>query len=226
MRSLRLFLGLGALLSLMLLASPAAAGPGDVLATGWGELDSSDWLKGSGRGVYVHGVSRTVYRWRSLRSATDRIVPFSPLWQAFTFTVRDDRNRHRVSFETSVRGGADLYRGGFRGDVLYAFVELSPEGRWGHVRVGRQLLASGGASGLTRFDGLSARLVLHHLAIETHAGASLRSRSFVVPEDEREGHETGWGKDWTYGVALATSGLKHTQVRLGLHDRIDRKSVV
>ncbi len=208
------------LCALLLSASPAfAGGSGGVLATGWGDLEDTAWLKGEGRGVYVLGHARTVYRWRSLRSSTDRVVPFSPLHQSFRFVVRDDRNRHRVSFETSVRGGADLYRGGFRGEVLYAFVELVPEGRWASVKLGRQIIATGGADGLTRFDGLSGRLVLHHLALETFAGTSLRSRAFIVPEDERDTHETGWGRDWTYGFALATSGLRTTQVRLGFQDR-------
>ena len=198
---------------------PAEAGSGGVLATGWGEVDDGDYLKGSGQGIYLWGRSRTVYRWRSLRSSTDRVVPFSPLTQAFSFVVRDDRSRHRVSFETSVRGGADLYRGGFTGEVLYAFVDVAPEGRWVSARLGRQILATGGTHGLTRIDGLRASMTLHRLQIETFAGISLRSRAFVVPKEQRETHETGWGRDWTWGVSLATSGLPTTQVRIGFVDR-------
>lgn len=210
---------LGALAALLLVAPPAWAGSGGVLATGWGEVDDGDYLKGTGRGVYVFGRARTVYRWRSLRSADDRVVPFSPLTQGFSFVVRDDRNRHRVSFETSVRGGADLYRGGFTGEVLYAFVDVAPEGRWVSARIGRQILATGGTNGLTRIDGVRANMTLHRLEVESFAGISLRSRAFVVPKDQRETHESGWGRDWTWGVSLATAGLATTQVRIGFVDR-------
>ncbi len=216
MRALLLLLTVGVLLAA---PTPAQAGSGGVLATGWGDPEETAWLKGTGQGVYVFGQARTVYRWHALRSSSDRVVPFSPLHQSFRFVVRDDRNRHRVSFETSVRGGTDLYRGGFRGEVMYAFVEVVPEGRWASLKVGRQLSTAGGTHGLTRFDGVSGRLVLHKLAIESFAGTALRSRAFVVPKDERDGFETGWGRDWTYGVALATAGLATTQVRLGFVDR-------
>ena len=211
-----------ALLALLLVAaSPtlARAGSGGVLATGWGGVDDSDYLKGSGEGVYVFGAASTVYRWSALRSAGDELVQLSPLWQLFRFSVRDDRNRHRVSFETSVRGSTDLRRGGFRGEVLYAFVELAPEGRWASARIGRQLITSGGAAGLIRMDGLSSRLTLRFVSLESFAGVQLRSRAFVVPEAERETHETGWGSDWTWGVAIATAGLRETRVRLGMMDR-------
>jgi hypothetical protein len=73
--------------------------------------------------------------------------------------------------------------------------------------------------GLTRFDGLSSRLVLRYVAIESFAGVSLRSSSFVVPEEDRGGFQSGWGRDWTWGVALATAGLKETRIRLGFQDR-------
>jgi hypothetical protein len=197
----------------------SAAGPGGILATGWNGVDEPDYLKGTGKGVYVFGGASTVYRWSALRSADDEVVKLSPLWQLFRFSVRDNRSRHRVSFETSVRGSTDLDRGGFRGEVLYAFVELAPEGRWASARIGRQLVTSGGADGLIRMDGLSSRLTLRYLSVESFAGVQLRSRAFVVPQDERETHQTGWGQDWTWGVALATAGLPETRIRLGLLDR-------
>lgn len=196
------------------------AAPADFVASGWNGGDDGDYLKGTGQGVYLTGGARTVYRFRSLRTAGDRVLPFSPLWQSFHFVVRDDRNRHRVSFETSVRTVTDLYRGGVHGEVLYAFVELSPEGRWGNLKVGRQLRTSGGASGLVRFDGLAGRLELHHLLVETYAGAELRSRTFLLPEPGDEAsHEIEANDDWVYGVVVGTAGLKTTQFRLGFHDR-------
>lgn len=213
---------LTALLALVLATTwplAGSAGPVDARATGWGGVTDSDYLKGTGDGVYLFGSASTVYRWNALRSANDDLIQLSPLWQLFRFSVRDDRNRHRVSFETSVRGSTDLYRGGFRGEVLYAYVELAPEGRWAQARVGRQLVTSGAADGLIRMDGLSSRLTLKYVSLESFAGVQLRSRAFVVPEPERESHETGWGHDWTWGVAVATAGLPETRVRLGLMDR-------
>jgi len=209
------------MVALALAAWPCAlrAAPVDVRATGWNGVDDGDYLKGTGEGVYLFGSASTVYRWSALRSANDEVVQLSPLWQLFRFSVRDDRSRRRVSFETSVRGSTDLYRGGFRGEVLYAFVELAPEGRWASARIGRQLVVSGGADGLVRMDGLSSRLTLKYVQLETFAGVQLRSRAFVVPQAERESHQTGWGQDWTWGVAVATAGLRETRVRLGLMDR-------
>lgn len=219
LRRARMLVALLASLAPVLPPASAVAAPADVLATGWGGIGDDDWRKGIGKGVYLLGGSSTVYRWSALRSADDEIVGFSPLWQTLRFSVRDDRNRHRVSFQTSVRGSADLLRGGFRGEVLYAFVELVPEGRWASARIGRQVIATGGVDGLTRMDGLSGRFVLRWVAIESHAGVQIRSRAFVVPKAEREGTETGWGGDWTWGVALATEGLARTRVRLGFQER-------
>ena len=124
-------------LGCVLWPSGAQAGA-NFLATGWNG-DGSDFFRGSGQGVYLSGGATTVYRFRAIRTAQDRALPYSPLWQSFHFVVRDDRARHRVSFETSVRGSTDFYRGGFAGEVLYAFVEVVPEGRSASMRAGRQL---------------------------------------------------------------------------------------
>jgi hypothetical protein len=219
--SLSLVLGLVAALSLIALPHSAEAGV-DFVASGWNGGDDGDYLRGIGRGVYVWGSASTVYRFRTLRTSDDRALPFSPLWQSFAFVVRDDRARHRVSFETAVRGSTDLYRGGFTGEVLYAFVELSPEGRWGSLKLGRQLRANGGAEGLIRFDGITGRMELHHLLLETYAGAELRTRAFVVTplEDEDGPAATSLANDdWVYGVVFGTAGLRTTQLKLGFHDR-------
>ncbi len=206
-----------ALLLALLLPATAAAGP-DVYATGWNGGTETHYLKGDGHGVTLYGGARTEYRFRSLRSARDTIVSWNPLWQSFSFGVRDDRARSVVSFETSVRGGVDLDSGDFRGEVLYAYVDLSPPAGWARLRVGRQLLSANGQAGFTRFDGVAANLALHHLGLEAYAGVLLRSRAFVVPDGEEL--DTGWGKDWTWGVALSAVNLRDTQVRIGFQDRM------
>lgn len=210
--------GLPLLLALLLLPASAEAGQGGIYATGWNTNTESHYRKGTGQGVYLYGGARTEYRFRSLRSATDEVVSWNPLWQSFTFGVRDDRARHVVSFETAVRGGVDLDTGDFRGEVLYAYVDLSPAAGWARLRVGRQLQATNGAAGFTRFDGLSARLALHHLGVEAYAGVLLRSRAVVLSSGADI--DTGWGKDWTWGVAVSAVNLRDTQLRIGFQDRM------
>ena len=201
---------------LLLLPASALAGPG-IYATGWNAETGSHYDQGTGLGITIDGGSRTEYRFRALRTARDEIVLWNPLWQSFWFSVRDDRPRSVVSFETSVRGGVDTDTGDFRGEVLYAFVDLAPARPWARLRVGRQLLATNGRGGWTRFDGISGQITLHHLGIEAYAGTSLRSRMVVLPEGEEL--DTGWGKDWTYGFSLAAVNLRDTQLRLGFQDR-------
>jgi len=203
---------------LFLIPAPVLAARGGVQATGWDAEPESWWLKGDGSGVYLQGRAWARYRFRSVRTATDGVVSDHPLWQGFDFRVADDRNRAHVAFETSVRGGVDLGRGGFVGEVLTAFVDVAPEGRWARVRLGRQLVATNGRGGFSRFDGGSTRLSLHHLLIEAYGGTDLRSRAFVMTGSDS--FQTGWGRDWTYGFAVGTTGLRDTQFRLGLQDRI------
>jgi len=212
-----------ALLSLAWQPGRAAAGP-DFVASGWNGTSEGDYFRGDGHGITLTGGASTVYRFRAIRTASDHALPFSPLWQSFHFVVRDDRARHRVSFETAVRGSTDLYRGGFIGEVLYAFVAISPEGRWGSLKLGRQLRAGGGAEGLVRFDGITGSLELHHLQVEAYAGAELRSRTFVVttPDDDPDAPVAAplANDDWVFGVVVGTAGLRTTQLKLGFHDRL------
>ena len=218
----RLRIGLSVLiLGCVLVPSGVQAGT-DFLATGWNG-DGSDYFRGSGQGVYLSGGASTVYRFRAIRTAKDRALPYSPLWQSFSFVVRDDRARHRVSFETSVRGSTDFYRGGFAGEVLYAFVEVVPEGRWAAMRAGRQLRMQGGAEGIVRFDGLSGRLELHHLLVEAYAGAELRTTRFVFPEPDADDELSAPklpNDDYVFGVVFGTTGLRTTQLKVGFQDRI------
>jgi len=215
----------GVVVAALALALPAPASAGsDFVATGWNGTAEGDYFRGDGHGITLTGGASTVYRFRAIRTSSDQALPFSPLWQSFNFVVRDDRARHLVSFETAVRGSTDLYRGGFTGEVLYAFVALSPEGRWGTLKLGRQLRAAGGAEGLVRFDGLSASMQLHHLSVEAYAGAELRSRTFVVtsPDDDPDAPSEAplANDDWVFGVVVGTSGLRTTQLKLGFHDRL------
>ena len=216
--------GLSLLFLLVLTGAPSPAVAGvDFVSTGWNGGDEGDYLRGEGKGIYLSGGTSTVYRFRALRTSADKALPFSPLWQSFHFVVRDDRARHRVSFETAVRGSTDLYRGGFKGEVLYAFVEVSPEGRWGSMRFGRQFRANGGGEGLIRFDGITGRFELHHLLLEAYAGAEVRTRTFVVlTGEEEEGVPTVplANDDYVYGVVFGTTGLRTTQLKLGFHERL------
>jgi hypothetical protein len=204
--------------SLPLPAEAAAPALGGVLATGFASGPSDlDYLKGSGSGFFLTASARTEYRLWQFRSARDEVISRHPLWQSFRFAIRDDHPRRRISFESALRGGGDLRRPGFRAEVLYAWVDLAPASRWSSLRLGRQLLAVGGADGLLRFDGVLGRFNLHHLGIEAYGGVPLRSRFFVLPDDEE--NVTGWGRDWTYGVALRLQGLRFTQARVGFQER-------
>jgi hypothetical protein len=210
-------------LAVLLVGSPAlaaetAAALGGVQATGFAGVASDlDWLKGNGSGFFLTASARTELRLLQFRSARDEVISRHPLWQSFRFAIRDDHPRRRISFETALRGGGDFQRPGFRGEVLYAFVDLAPAGRWASLRLGRQLLAVGGAEGLLRFDGVTGRFNLHHLGVEAWVGVPLRSSALLVPEGAE--NITGWGRDWAYGVALRLLGLRATQGRLGFQER-------
>ena len=216
-----------ALLVLLLLVLPATAiadvTRGGVRSTG---LSAAAWHKGDGHGVVITGSASTDWRYRVARSARDEVVRWSPLWQSFRFSIRDDGPRRRIAFESSFRGGTDLARGGFTAEVLTAFVDIEPTDRWGLVRIGRQIVTTAGSAGFTRMDGLRARLTLHRIGVEVFAGVPLRTRLLalkpaVEPEDpDAPLFATGWGRDFTWGVAAFMSGHKATQLRFGLQDRV------
>jgi len=216
-----------ALLLAALLLLPATASAdvtlGGVRSAG---LSAEAWTKGDGHGVIVTGSASTDFRFRVARSARDEVVRWSPLWQSFRFAIRDDGPRRRLSFESSFRGGTDLIRGGFSAEVLTAFVDLEPTHRWGLVRIGRQIVTTAGSAGFTRMDGLRARLTLHRIGVEAFAGVPLRTRLLalkpaVEPDDpDAPLFATGWGRDFTWGVAAFMSGHKATQLRFGIQDRM------
>jgi hypothetical protein len=179
--------------------------------------------RGDGTGVYVTGSAETEWRFRAARSANDEVVTWSPLWQLFHFAIRDDGVRRRIAFESSFRGGTDLARGGFRAEVLTAFVDLEPAHRWGLVRIGRQVVTTAGAAGFTRMDGVRARLTLHRVGVEAFAGVPLRTRLVALrpPDgDDALATPTGWGQDFTWGAAVFLAGHKATQLRFGIQDRL------
>jgi hypothetical protein len=215
----RLFAILVAVLMAAPLTANAASGhKGGVLATGFASGGGGlDYLKGSGNGFFLVGAARSEYRLLQFRSARDDVQTKQVLWQSFRFSIRDDHPRRRISFETALRGGGDLSRPGFFGEVLYAFVDIAPAARWASLRLGRQLLTVGGAEGLLRLDGAVGRFNLHHLGIEVFGGVPLRSRFVVVPESV-DSH-TGWGRDWTWGVAMRAINLRFTQLRAGISER-------
>jgi len=196
-------------------AEAAATALGGVQATGF--ASDLDYLKGNGSGFFLTASARTEYRLLQFRSARAEVISRHPLWQSFRFAIRDDHPRRRISFEAALRGGGDFRLPGFRAEVLYAWVDVAPASRWTSLRIGRQILAVGGADGLLRFDGVLGRFTLHYLGVEAYGGVPLRSRFLVVPEDEE--NVTGWGRDWTYGVALRLQGLRFTQARLGFQER-------
>ncbi|MCO4772329.1 MAG: hypothetical protein KDA24_20005, partial [Deltaproteobacteria bacterium] len=140
--------------------------------------------------------------------------------------IRDDAPRRRISFESSFRGGTDLSRGGFRAEVLTAFVDLEPTHRWGLVRIGRQVVTTSGAAGFTRLDGIRARMTLHRVGVEAFAGVPLRTRLIALqpvdgtPESDAPAFQTGWGQDFTWGAAVFLAGHKATQLRFGIQDRL------
>ena len=181
--------------------------------------------QGDGSGVYITGSAETEWRFRAARSATDEVLTWSPLWQLFHFTIRDDGARRRISFESSFRGGTDLSRGGFRAEVMTAFVDVEPTHRWGLVRIGRQIVTTAGSSGFTRLDGVRARLTLHRVGVEAFAGIPLRTglvalRPMDGAEPESSRFQTGWGRDFTWGAAIFLAGHKATQLRFGIQDRL------
>ena len=207
-----------ALLLVPVTSSAATTNQGGVQATGFApSADDLDYLKGTGAGFFLAGSARSEYRLLQLRSARDEVITRQLLWQSFRFAIRDDHPRRRISFETALRGGGDLNRPGFHGEVLYAFVDLAPAARWASLRLGRQMLAVGGSEGLLRLDGAVGRFTLHHLGIEVFGGVPLRSRFVVQPESVAR--PTGWGRDWTWGVALRAVNLRFTQMRIGISER-------
>lgn len=214
------------LLLLLALAAPQAHADvtrGGARSVGFAAPKSSvTWDRGDGSGVFITGSAQTEWRFRLARTSDDQIVSWAPLWQLFHFTVRDDAPRRRVSFESSFRGGTDLVRGGFRAEVMTAFVDLEPTHRWGLVRIGRQLLTNAGQPGLERIDGVRARMTLHRVGVEAFAGVPLRTRLFALTAPEGEDAElvTGWGRDFTWGAALFLAGHKATQLRFGIQDRL------
>lgn len=186
-------------------------------------LSAEAWHKGDGRGVVITGSASTDWRFRVARSARDEIVRWSPLWQTFRFSIRDDGPRRKLAFESSFRGGTDLAHGGFSAEVLTAYVDLEPTHRWGLVRIGRQIVTTAGAAGFTRMDGARARLTLHRVGVEAFAGVPLRTRLVALKaagDAEDPTFETGWGRDFTWGIAAFLAGHKATQLRFGVQDRL------
>jgi|GEM_PF-1552242 len=214
-----LFAVLCAVLTATSLPSHAVAeNKGGVQATGFASGGAGlDYLKGSGTGFFLVGAARSEYRLLQFRSARDEVQTRQLMWQSFRFSIRDDHPRRHISFETALRGGGDLSRPGFFGEVLYAFVDLAPAARWASLRLGRQLLAVGGAEGLLRLDGAVGRFNLHYLGIEVFGGVPLRSRFVVLPEPVER--PTGWGRDWAWGVAMRAINLRFTQLRVGISER-------
>jgi len=216
-------------LVLALIATPAF-GAGDVTkggvrSTGFTAPGQGySLLRGDGTGVFITGSAQTEWRFRAVRTANDEVAVWSPLWQLFHFTIRDDGARRRVSFESSFRGGTDLSRGGFRAEVLTAFVDLEPTHRWGLVRIGRQVVTTSGAAGFTRMDGVRARMTLHRVGVEAFAGVPLRTRLIALQgpdsDDDADSLDTGWGRDFTWGAAIFLAGHKATQLRFGIQDRL------
>ncbi|MBJ95451.1 MAG: hypothetical protein CMP23_13395 [Rickettsiales bacterium] len=204
---------------LLLIAPVAVAQDGGVLSTGFApDPGGLAHLQGSGSGFFLVGAARSEYRLSQFRSARDEVVTRQPLWQSFRFSIRDDHPRRRIGFEMSLRGGGDLSRPGFHGEVLYAFVDIAPAARWARLRLGRQLLAVAGGQGLLRLDGAVMNVNLHHLGVEAYAGVPLRSRFVVRPEGAEE-HPTGWGKDWAWGLSLRAINLRYTQGSVGVRER-------
>ncbi len=199
-----------------------AARKGGILSVGYSGSVSS--LKGE-EGVFLYGAIRTDVRNRVVRGSKEDPAAWHLIHQSIRLGVRDVRPKHRLSFETAMRGSGDPVHGDGQVDVLYAYVDLAPADRWAHARLGRQLLYAAGQSGLQRMDGISGRIALHHLGIEGFAGVALRSRSlWVMPEDgeEPEVPVGGWGEDAVYGVAISAVGLRDTQFRFGVQDRVRR----
>ena len=214
------------LLALMLVLLVPATASADVTLGGTRSsgLSADAWHKGNGRGVVITGSASTDWRFRLARSARDELVRWSPLWQTFRFSIRDDGPRRRMAFESSFRGGTDLTRGGFSAEVLTAHVDLEPTHRWGLLRIGRQIVTTAGSAGFVRLDGVRARLTLHRLGVEAFAGVPLRTRLLALrgsdPDAPDPEFATGWGRDFTWGAAVFLAGHRSTQLRFGVQDRL------
>jgi hypothetical protein len=202
-------------------AAVDASPPGHSVSVGRaaGPLNASAWDVGDGRGLVIDGSVRLDYRYRPFRTALDQVELVHPLRQSFRFSIRNDGPRSRVSFETSLRGGLDLWNGGFQAEVLYSYVEIAPLEREGFVRIGRQLSPRAGSSGLLRFDGVRARIAVGSLGFEAFGGVPLRTRVIIADEESGWEKSVAWGNDWTYGFAVFLAGRRSTQLRLGFHDR-------
>lgn len=181
----------------------------------WATLAADDWARGDGTGATIWGLSRTELRTSSVRTARDEILGYQPLWQTFRFLVRDDNPTRRFSFETSLRGGGDLRRGGFSGEVQVAAIELAPAPRFGFLRLGRQFVVAGNESGLLRIDGARGQLTLGRLGLEGWGGVALRTDRVFAPEAP----VTGWGHDWAWGAAAFLANHAATQARLSWTER-------
>jgi hypothetical protein len=212
-----------AVLALVTAPAQAAGPPGhdvSVSVVGPGSsVTPSAWEVGDGKGLVIDGSVRLDYRYRPFRTSLDQVSVYHPLRQSFRFSIRNDGPRARVSFETSLRGGLDLWSGGFQAEVMYAYVDVAPTKREGFVRIGRQLSPRAGSSGLLRFDGVRARVAVWRLGFEAFGGVPLRSRVFFGDETSGFQQPIEWGKDWTYGFGVFLAGQRSTQLRIGFHDR-------
>ncbi len=186
-------------------------------AYGVGSSLDGAWAGGDGRGVTLFASSTTEFRLFSARTARDQVLTWQPLHESLRFLVRDDGKERRFSFETAIRGGADLRRGGFSGEVLLAALDFAPAPRFGLVRLGRQWVVQAGSAGLVRMDGALGRFTLGRLGLEAWAGVPLRDDVFrPTPENAAL---VGWGGEWTFGLAAFLANHKATQARVSFVER-------
>jgi hypothetical protein len=204
-------------LAVFLLAGQAAAQATRVGAWGWGSGLDGAWDFGDGRGFTLFASSTTDFRVSAGRTARDEVRTWHPFHESVRFLVRDDGRERRFAFETALRGGADLRRGGFAGEVLLAALDLAPAPRHGFVRLGRQWVVQPGSAGLVRIDGALGRLTMGRLGLDAWAGVPIRDDVFRPKREDVP--LSGWGRDWTWGVAAFLANHKATQARLSLVER-------
>lgn len=212
----------GAPLFILLILAPVAARAGT--PSPWAAMADGDWGRGSGDGAYLWGLSRTELRTSSVRTARDEILGYQPLWQTLRFGVRDDGPARRFSFETSLRGGADLRRGGFAGEAQILSVELAPAPKFGSLKLGRQFVVTGNEAGLLRIDGARGQLLLGRLGLEGWGGVPLRTDRIFAPEGQEP--VTGWAQDWAWGASIFLANHASTQGRLGWSERFRSGEIV